>query len=66
MPKSKAKHVVHFPAPQRCSIELENGKFYTREWLKGEKKEYENNVLGRYDQPSDLSTFVKPLENDNV
>jgi len=35
-----------FPAPNRCSVETENG-WSTREWDRGEKAQYEREVLGR-------------------
>jgi len=34
-----------YRAPLRKSIELGGGRYYTREWLKGEKVAYENSVL---------------------
>lgn len=46
---SREKLVRRAPygAPNRCSVELGNGKWYSREWRFGEKARYEHDVLRR-------------------
>lgn len=55
----RAAHRCAFGAPERCGVELENGKFYTRQWhtrndkgqLWNEKWHYEYTVLGLHATP---------------
>ena len=69
-PKAKAArvHRTSFGAPERCSVEVGNGKFYTRQWhtrndkgeLWDEKWHYEYTVLGLHNAPQPARAQPKP------
>lgn len=47
LPSLKNFSKLDFRAPNRCSVELPGGGYYTREWEKGEKKLYERRNMKR-------------------